>query len=55
MADPRIIDSPKVIEEISFRELREMAYMGANVLHESAVFPVPKLISRSKSKYESTE
>lgn len=40
MADPRIIDSPKVIEEISFRELREMAYMGANVLHESAVFPV---------------
>ncbi|MCG3448738.1 aspartate kinase [Enterococcus durans] len=40
MADPRIIDSPKVIEEISFRELREMAYMGANVLHEAAVFPV---------------
>ncbi len=40
MADPRIIDSPKVIEEISFRELREMAYMGANVLHESAIFPV---------------
>ncbi|WP_165005456.1 aspartate kinase [Enterococcus sp. ZJ1668] len=40
MADPRIIDSPKIIEEISFRELREMAYMGANVLHEAAVFPV---------------
>ncbi|OQO70463.1 aspartate kinase [Enterococcus villorum] len=40
MADPRIIDSPKVIEEISFRELREMAYMGANVLHEAAIFPV---------------
>lgn len=40
MADPRIIDSPKIIEEISFRELREMAYMGANVLHEAAIFPV---------------
>ncbi|WP_165038010.1 aspartate kinase [Enterococcus sp. ZJ1622] len=40
MADPRIIESPKIIEEISFRELREMAYMGANVLHEAAVFPV---------------
>ena len=40
MADPRIIDHPKIIEEISFRELREMAYMGANVLHEAAVFPV---------------
>ncbi len=32
MADPRIIDHPKIIKEISFRELREMAYMGANVL-----------------------
>lgn len=40
MADPRIIDTPKIIKEISFRELREMAYMGANVLHESAIFPV---------------
>ena len=40
MADPRIVDSPKVIETITYRELRELSYMGATVLHEEAIFPV---------------
>lgn len=40
MADPRIIQNPKVIEQITYRELRELAYMGATVMHEEAVFPV---------------
>lgn len=39
-ADPRIVDNPKRVEWISYRELREMSYMGATVLHEEAVFPV---------------
>ena len=40
MADPRIIDSPAPISYITYRELRELSYMGATVLHEDAVFPV---------------
>ena len=40
IADPRIIEKPKVIEVITYRELRELAYMGATVLHEDAIFPV---------------
>ncbi len=40
IADPRIIDNPQVIEVITYRELRELAYMGATVLHEDAIFPV---------------
>jgi aspartate kinase len=40
MADPRIIDSPRTIEVLSYRELRELAYMGATVLHDEAIFPV---------------
>ena len=40
MADPRIVKNPKVIEEITYRELRELAYMGATVMHDEAVFPV---------------
>ena len=40
MADPRIIDNPKAIDVITYRELREMSYMGATVLHEDAIFPV---------------
>ncbi len=40
MADPRIVDDPKPIEVITYRELRELSYMGATVLHEDAVFPV---------------
>lgn len=40
MADPRVIDNPKVIDVITYRELRELSYMGATVLHEDAIFPV---------------
>lgn len=40
VADPRIIDKPEGIETITYRELRELAYMGASVLHEDAIFPV---------------
>jgi len=40
IADPRIIDNPKVIETITYRELRELSYMGAGVFHEDAIFPV---------------
>ena len=40
MTDPRIVDSPRTIEELTYRELRELAYMGATVLHEDAIFPV---------------
>jgi aspartate kinase len=40
MADPGIIDDPKIIDTITYRELRELSYMGARVLHEEAVFPV---------------
>ncbi len=40
MADPRIIPNPKVIEKITYKELRELSYMGATVLHEDAIFPV---------------
>lgn len=40
MADPRIIDSPRPITEITFREIREMAYMGASVFHDEAILPV---------------
>jgi len=42
MADPRIVDAPSPIRYISYRELRELSYMGATVLHEDAVFPVRK-------------
>ena len=40
MADPRIVDDPKPIKTITYRELRELSYMGASVLHEDAIFPV---------------
>ena len=39
MADPRIVDNPKTIETVTYRELRELSCMGATVLHEDAVFP----------------
>ncbi|MBU5478196.1 aspartate kinase [Eubacterium sp. MSJ-13] len=42
IADPRIIDDPKPIKVITYRELRELSYMGASVLHEDSVFPVRK-------------
>ena len=40
VADPRIINNPVGIETITYRELRELSYMGASVLHEDAIFPV---------------
>ncbi len=42
VADPRIIDKPQVITTITYKELRELSYMGATVLHEDAIFPVRK-------------
>lgn len=42
IADPRIIHNPKAIEAITYRELRELSYMGATVLHEDAIFPIRK-------------
>lgn len=40
VADPRIVENPEAIETITYKELRELAYMGASVLHEEAIFPV---------------
>ena len=40
MADPRCIDDPKPIDTITYKELRELSYMGATVLHEDSIFPV---------------
>ena len=40
MADPRIVDNPQLIRRLTYRELRELSYMGANVMHEDAIFPV---------------
>lgn len=40
IADPRIIENPEAIETITYRELRELSYMGAGVFHEDAIFPV---------------
>src|SRR5699024_10782664 len=42
MANPKIVDNPKPIESITYRELRELSYMGAPVLHEEAIFPLRK-------------
>lgn len=42
-ADPRIVENPKAIKEITYAELRELSYMGASVLHEETVFPVQSL------------
>ena len=39
MADPRIVKDPKPISSISYKELRELSYMGASVLHEDAIYP----------------
>ncbi|MEM1107287.1 MAG: aspartate kinase [Planctomycetota bacterium] len=40
MTDPRVVDSPEPIDTLTYRELRELSYMGATVLHPEAVFPV---------------
>jgi aspartate kinase len=42
VTDPRVVKNPKRIERLSYRELRELSYMGADVLHADAVFPVSK-------------
>ena len=39
MADPRIVENPKQIRAISYKELRELSYMGATVLYEVAIYP----------------
>ncbi len=39
-ADPRIVENKKVLKSITYKELRELAYMGATVLHEDAIYPV---------------
>ncbi|MBO4396266.1 MAG: aspartate kinase [Eubacterium sp.] len=43
VADPRIVPDPKVIHTITYTELRELAYMGASVMHEDAIFPVSQV------------
>lgn len=43
MANPKIVDSPLRINEITYDELRELSYMGANVLHEETIFPVQEM------------
>ena len=43
IADPRIVKNPKPIDTITYKELRELSYMGASVLHEDAIFPVRKV------------
>lgn len=40
MADPRIVPNPRPITSITYRELRELSYMGASVLHDESIFPV---------------
>jgi len=40
MADPRMVENPLPVEEITYREIRELAYMGASVFHDEAMFPV---------------
>ena len=40
MADPRLVDDPQAIPEVTYDELRELSYSGAQVLHEDAIFPV---------------
>ena len=40
MADPHIVNNPAVMRNITYKELRELSYMGASVMHEDAIFPV---------------
>ncbi len=42
MADPRVVENPREIRALTYKELRELSYMGASVLHEDAMFPVHK-------------
>ena len=43
MADPHIVSNPAVMKNITYKELRELSYMGASVMHEDAIFPVKKV------------
>lgn len=43
VTNPQIVENPQQIKEISYEELRELSYMGANVLHEDTIFPVQEL------------
>jgi len=43
MADPRIVENPRSIETVSYKELRELSYMGAPVLHEESIFPIKEV------------
>lgn len=40
MADPRIVDNPRPMAEVTYAEIRELSYMGASVLHDEAMTPV---------------
>ena len=40
MADPRIVPNPRPMQEVTYREIRELSYMGANVFHDEAIVPV---------------
>jgi aspartate kinase len=42
MSDPNIVVNPKPMRTVTYREIRELAYMGANVFHEEAIFPVSR-------------
>lgn len=42
VTDPRLVENPQVVDVITYRELRELSYMGAAVLHDEAIFPVRK-------------
>jgi len=42
VTDPRIVENPAIIRTLTYREMRELSYMGATVLHEDAVFPLRK-------------
>lgn len=42
VTDPRIVNNPEVISTITYKELRELSYMGATVLHEDSIFPLRK-------------
>ncbi|MDR1801405.1 MAG: aspartate kinase [Lachnospiraceae bacterium] len=42
IADPAVVNNPKSIDVLTYRELRELSYMGAGVLHEASIFPVRK-------------
>ena len=53
IADPRIVTNPKSIETITYRELRELSYMGATVLHEDAIFLIVESTCR-QPKYTIT-